>query len=64
MENNIINQPATNVQKSGKSRRGFASMDRERHKLVSSKGGKAIRTNYTSRNLVPAPESTSVSPLN
>lgn len=24
-------------------------MDKERHKLVSSKGGKAIRTNYASR---------------
>lgn len=27
----------------GKSRRGFASMDKERHKLVSSKGGKSER---------------------
>ena len=26
-----------------KSRRGFASMDKERHKLVSGKGGKAPR---------------------
>ncbi len=27
----------------GKSRRGFASMDKDRHKLVSGKGGKAPR---------------------
>lgn len=33
-------QPITN----GKSRRGFASMDKDRHKLVSSKGGKTERT--------------------
>ena len=28
----------------GKSRRGFASMDKERHRLVSSKGGKSPRS--------------------
>jgi hypothetical protein len=49
MENNII-QMTVPVQKSGKSRRGFASMNKERHKLVSSKGGKAIRTTFTNRN--------------
>ena len=49
MENNNITQATNGSQKSGKSRRGFASMDKERHKLVSSKGGKAIRTNYASR---------------
>ena len=42
------------VKENRKSRRGFASMDKERHKLVSSKGGKAERTsavaNATSRN--------------
>ncbi|HEX6914409.1 MAG TPA: hypothetical protein VF145_04170 [Chitinophagaceae bacterium] len=59
MENNNMNQVAQPVQKSGKSRRGFASMDKERHKLVSSKGGKAIRTHYTPRNTSPAAVSTS-----
>jgi general stress protein YciG len=48
MENNTT-QLTNNAQKTGKSRRGFASMDKERHKLVSSKGGKALRTTYTSR---------------
>ena len=35
--------------KSGKSRRGFASMDKSRHKLVSSKGGKAERRPLSNR---------------
>jgi hypothetical protein len=30
----------------GKSRRGFASMDKDRHKLVSSKGGKSERRQF------------------
>jgi hypothetical protein len=65
MENNVITQnSAVSTSKSGKSRRGFASMDKSRHKLVSSKGGKAIRTNYASRNLGPTAEASSVSPVN
>lgn len=35
--------PLQQVKENRKSRRGFASMDKERHKLVSSKGGKAER---------------------
>lgn len=64
MENNINTQIAASVQKSGKSRRGFASMDKDRHKLVSSKGGKALRTTYASRNQNPVPSVNSISPVN
>jgi general stress protein YciG len=60
MMENATNQAG--VKKSGKSRRGFASMDKDRHKSVSSKGGKAIRTNYSSR-LSATPETTT-SPVN
>lgn len=38
-------------------------MDKDRHKLVSSKGGKAVRTTYSSRTLGATPE-TSASPVN
>lgn len=62
MIENLTSQPDV-AKKSGKSRRGFASMDKERHKLVSSKGGKAIRAAYSTRTLAPAPETTS-SPVN
>lgn len=61
MIENLINKPE--AKKSGKSRRGFASMDKDRHKLVSSKGGKAIRANYGSR-LSAAPSETNTSPVN
>jgi general stress protein YciG len=61
MNENLTNQPEA-TKKSGKSRRGFASMDKNRHKLVSSKGGKAIRTNYSS-SLSATPEA-STSPVN
>jgi hypothetical protein len=61
MMENLPNQPEA-VKKTGKSRRGFASMDKERHKLVSSKGGKAIRTNYSIR--LSATPATSTSPVN
>jgi general stress protein YciG len=61
MMENVTTQAGL-VKKSGKSRRGFASMDKERHKTVSSKGGKAIRTNYSSR-LSLTPETTT-SPVN
>lgn len=47
--NNNMTQPTAGIQKTGKSRRGFASMDKERHKLVSSKGGKAIRATVAGR---------------
>jgi general stress protein YciG len=64
METNVITQSNTiSTKKDGKSRRGFASMDKSRHKLVSSKGGKAVRTNYPGRNLDPAPGSTHISPV-
>ncbi len=63
MIENLTNSQPDVAKKSGKSRRGFASMDKERHKLVSSKGGKAIRSNYSSRTLSPTPE-TSASPVN
>ena len=64
MENNTTILKATaDAQKNGVSRRGFASMNKERHKLVSSKGGKAVRSNYTSRNETPTP-AVSSSPVN
>lgn len=62
MIENLPNQPEA-VKKTGKSRRGFASMDKERHKLVSSRGGKAIRTNYSNR-LSAASNGSSASPVN
>jgi general stress protein YciG len=62
IENFTTNQPEA-AKKSGKSRRGFASMDKDRHKLVSSKGGKAVRSTYSDRNLSATPE-TNASPLN
>lgn len=62
MIENLTNQQDA-VKKSGKSRRGFASMDKDRHKLVSSKGGKAVRTNYSSRTLA-VPQTASTSPVN
>jgi general stress protein YciG len=61
MNENLANQTTT-IKKTGKSRRGFASMDKDRHKSVSSKGGKAIRNNYGSR-FSPTPEMSS-SPVN
>jgi len=61
IENSTTSQQET--KKSGKSRRGFASMDRDRHKLVSSKGGKAVRSSYASRTLSATPETTA-SPVN
>jgi hypothetical protein len=63
MENNTSTSSTSSLQKSGKSRRGFASMPKERHKLVSSKGGKAIRTTYANQNESPAP-ALSASPVN
>ena len=38
-------QTLLKTNKSGKSRRDFASLDNKRHKLVSSKGGKSERSN-------------------
>jgi general stress protein YciG len=61
MIENFTNQPEA-AKKSGKSRRGFASMDKDRHKLVSSKGGKSIRTHYTSR--LSATPDTNTPPVN
>ncbi len=44
MQNNQMQTFQSTIQKQNKkSRRGFASMDKERHKLVSSKGGKTER---------------------
>ncbi len=51
METQNITQQQSTIKASGKSRRGFASMDKDRHKLVSSKGGKSERTNQLTKNL-------------
>jgi general stress protein YciG len=48
MESNLSIRPKTDNQKSGKSRRGFASMDKQRHKEVSSKGGQSPRVKLAS----------------
>ena len=61
MENNATHANMNQPQKNGKSRRGFASMDKERHKLVSSKGGKAIRTGYANKNDILAQNVTATS---
>jgi hypothetical protein len=52
MENNVSLQPTgiNSNQKTGKSRRGFASMDKEKHKLVSSKGGQSPRSKLEDNN--------------
>jgi hypothetical protein len=41
--NQPLNQQTVSEKANGKSRRGFASMDRDRHKLVSSQGGRSPR---------------------
>ncbi len=42
MIENLTSQPAA-AKKTGKSNRGFASMNPERHKEISSRGGKSSR---------------------
>jgi len=44
MQNNHTQTSQPNFTVNGKSRRGFASMDKARHKLVSSQGGKSPRS--------------------
>lgn len=45
VNDNQSRQTQLNEEKTGKSRRGFASMDKDRHKKVSSKGGQSPRSN-------------------
>ncbi len=64
---NVMIETSTTSQqetkKSGKSRRGFASMDKDLHKNVSSKGGKAVRSSYARRTLSVTPQ-INASPVN
>lgn len=44
---NATEQQNSTHKSAGKSKRGFASMDKDKHKLVSSKGGKSERRDKT-----------------
>jgi general stress protein YciG len=47
-QNTAMQTSGTETKVTKKSRRGFASMDKDRHKSVSSKGGKTPRSKFRS----------------
>lgn len=61
MMENMTSQPAA-TKKSGKSNRGFASMDPQRHKEISSRGGRSSRRPASSNGSNRLPAETTVVP--